>query len=151
LGGEGGTTAVYAMRLMAGQRPIVDTSLGGYNVLWFFSVSGLFEITGPNYLALRLYFFWLCVASGFLVFFIVYGYTRNAWFSAIPSVLVILVPGMIFRNYMPFLGTLNAFLFTRAFVIRHLSWKKSLAWMAVAGGGVGITFLVRIDLGIFCS
>ncbi len=33
LGGEGGTAGVVAMRLLAGQRPIVDTFLG-YNVLW---------------------------------------------------------------------------------------------------------------------
>jgi hypothetical protein len=150
LGGEGGTAGVVAMRLMAGQRPIVDTFLG-YNVLWFFPVAGLFEITGPDYLVLRWYFFAFCTATGLLTYFVVHGYTRNAWYSAIPAVLVILVPGMLFRNYMPFLGILNAFLLTRAFVVRRSGGWKSLVWMLAAGAGLGVTFLFRIDLGIFCT
>lgn len=150
LGGEGGTAGVVAMRLLAGDRPIVDTFLG-YNVMWFFPVAGLFELTGPNYLVLRWYFFAFCTVSGLLTYFIVHGYTRSAWYSAVPALLVILVPGMIFRNYMPFLGVLNAFLLTRAFVMRRDSPWKSLAWMLAAGAGLGLTFLFRIDLGIFCT
>jgi len=138
------------MRLLAGQRPIADTFLG-YNVLWFFPVAGLFEITGPNYLVLRWYFFAFCTASGLLTYFVVHGYTRNAWYSAIPAVMVILVPGMLFRNYMPFLGILNAFLLTRAFAMERASQWKTLAWMLAAGLGLGVTFLFRIDLGIFCT
>lgn len=149
-GGEGGTAGVVAMRLMSGQRPIVDTFLG-YNVMWFLPVAGLFELTGPNYLVLRWYFFAFCTASGLLAYFIVHGYTRNAWFSAIPALLVILVPGMMFRNYMPFLGVLNAFLLTRAFVIWRDSSLKSFAWMLASGAGLGLTYLFRIDLGIFCT
>jgi hypothetical protein len=144
LGGEGGTAGVVAMRLMSGQRPIVDTFLG-YNVLWFFPVAGLFDITGPNYLVLRWYFFAFCTASGLLTYFVVHGYTRHVWYSTIPAVMVILIPGMLFRNYMPFLGILNAFLLTRAFVLR----RGSLAWMLAAGAALGVTFLFRIDLGIF--
>ena len=150
LGGEGGTDGVVAMRLMAGQRPIVDTFLG-YNVMWFFPVAGLFELTGPDYLALRWYFFAFCTVSGLLVYFVVHGYTRNAWYSAVPAVMVILVPGMIFRNYMPFLGVLNALLLTRAFVMRRESRSKTLVWMLAAGAGLGLTFLFRIDIGIFCT
>ncbi|MEI6279158.1 MAG: hypothetical protein WCQ16_07235 [Verrucomicrobiae bacterium] len=150
LGGEGGTAGVVAMRLMAGQRPIVDTFLG-YNVMWFFPVAWMFDLTGPNYLVLRWYFFAFCTVSGLLTYFVVHGYTRNAWYSAIPAVMVIMVPGMLFRNYMPFLGILNAFLLTRAFVMRRASSGKSLAWMLAAGLGLGVTFLFRIDIGIFCT
>ena len=148
LGGEGGTAGVVAQRLMSGQRPFVDTFLG-YNVLWFYPVAWLFEATGPNYLVLRWYFFAFCTASGLLVYFVVHRYSRNAWYSAIPAVLAILVPGMIFRNYLPFLGILNAFLLTRAWVVRRESPARSLAWMLGAGAGLGLTFLFRIDLGIF--
>jgi len=148
LGGEGGTAGVVAMRLMAGQRPIVDTFLG-YNVMWFVPVTWLFDLTGPNYLALRWYFFAFCTASGLLVYFVVFGKTRNAWFSAVPAILAILVPGMLFRNYMPFLGILNAFLLTRAFVLPHAARWKALLWIAAAGAGIGLTFLFRIDLGVF--
>jgi len=150
LGGEGGTAAVVAMRLMDGQRPIVDTFLG-YNVLWFFPVAWLFEITGPDYFALRCYFFAFCVASGLLVYFTVHRYTQSAWYSAIPAVLAILIPGMLFRNYMPFLGILNAYLLTSALVVRRESFVRTLLWVAAAGVGLGLTFLFRIDLGMFCS
>lgn len=150
LGGEGGTAGVVAMRLMSGQRPIVDTFLG-YNVMWFLPVAGLFELTGPDYLVLRWYFFAICTATGLLTYLLVHGYTRSAWFSALPAVLAILVPGMMFRNYMPFLGVLNAFLLTRAFVLRRESSWKTFAWALAAGAGLGLTFLFRIDLGIFCA
>ena len=150
LGGEGGTAGVVAMRLMSGQRPIVDTFLG-YNVMWFLPVAGLFELTGPDYLVLRWYFFAICTASGLLAYFVVLGRTRSAWYSAVPALMVILVPGMIFRNYMPFLGVLNAFLLTRAFVVRRESARKTFAWALAAGAGLGLTFLFRIDLGIFCA
>ena len=148
LGGEGGTAGVVAMRLMSGQRPIVDTFLG-YNVMWFLPVAGLFELTGPDYLVLRWYFFAFCTVTGLLTYFVVCGHTRSAWFSAVPALMVILVPGMIFRNYLPFLGVLNAFLLTRAFVVRRESSRKTFAWMLAAGAGLGLTFLFRIDLGIF--
>lgn len=150
LGGEGGTAGVVAQRLMAGQRPIVDTFLG-YNVLWFSPVAGLFELTGPHYLVLRWYFFAFCTASGLLTYFVVLRFTRHAGYSAIPAILVLLVPGMIFRNYMPFLGMLNAFLLTRAWVVRRRSWPATAAWMLAAGAGLGVTFLFRIDLGIFST
>lgn len=148
LGGEGGTAGVVAMRLLDGQLPFVDTFLG-YNVMWFLPVAGLFELTGPSYLALRWYFFAFCTASGLMTFSLVRGYTKNSWFSALPAVLVILVPGMQFRNYLPFLGVLNALLLTRAFVMRRDSETKTLLWMLAAGAGLGLTFLFRIDLGIF--
>lgn len=145
LGGEGGTAGVVAMRLMEGQRPIVDTFLG-YNVLWFFPIAWLFELTGPNYLVLRGFFFAICLVSAGLVYRVVFNYTKNAWFPAVPCVLAILIPGMMFRNYMPFLGVLNAWLLTSAFVRTS---RRFLLRAAAAGVGLGITFLVRIDLGIF--
>jgi len=150
LGGEGGTAGIVAQRLMAGQRPIVDTFLG-YNVLWFYPVAGLFELTGPNYLVLRWYFFAFCTASGLLTYFVVLRFTRHAGYSAIPAILVILVPGMIFRNYMPFLGILNALLLTGAWVVRRSSRAGTIAWIVAAGAGLGVTFLFRIDLGIFST
>ncbi len=150
LGGEGGTAGVVAMRLMDGQRPIADTFLG-YNVLWFFPIAWIFEITGPNYLVIRWYFFGYCIVTGLIAYFVVFARTRNPWYSAIPALLVILIPGMLFRNYMPFLGMLNAFLLTRAFVVRRNSRRVTLLWMLTAGAGLGLTFLYRIDLGIFCT
>ena len=61
--GEGGTVAIVAMRLLDGQRPIVDTFLG-YNVMWFYPVAWLFKLTGPDYTALRIFFFRFAPATG---------------------------------------------------------------------------------------
>lgn len=148
LGGEGGTTAIIAMRMMEGQRPILDTYLG-YNVLWFWPVVWLFEITGPNYIALRIYFFALCTLSAVLGFLIVRRATGQGWLAVGVGLLLATIPGMIFRNYMGLLPVLNAWALLHAFVwdARHVAvrWVR----FAVAGFVLGATYLVRIDVGIF--
>lgn len=148
LGGEGGTTAVIAMRLMEGQRPIVDTFLG-YNVMWFWPVAWLFEVTGPNYIALSIYFFTICTISAVVGFLIVRRATNAGWLALGVGVVLILIPGMLFRNYMGLLPVLNAWAMLHAFV-----WEPRRPWhrwirFAVAGLVLGLTFLIRIDVGMF--
>jgi len=148
LGGEGGTVAVVAMRLMDGQRPIVDTFLG-YNVMWFYPVAWLFELTGPNYIALRIFFFALCTVTGVLAFFIVRRVTGCGWYATLAALGPVLIPGMIFRNYMGFLVMLNMLLLLQAYVFAQRSALRQRLWMAGAGAALGLTYLVRIDLGTF--
>ncbi|MEI6338401.1 MAG: hypothetical protein WCQ57_07440, partial [Verrucomicrobiota bacterium] len=148
LGGEGGTVAVVAMRLMDGQRPIVDTFLG-YNVMWFYPVAWLFELTGPNYIALRIFFFALCTFTGVLAFFIVRRVTGCGWYATLAALGPVLIPGMIFRNYMGFLVMLNMLLLLQAYVFAQRSALRQRLWMAGAGAALGLTYLVRIDLGTF--
>ena len=81
--GEGGTVAIIAMRLLDGQRPIVDTFLG-YNVMWFYPVAWLFQVTGPDYTALRIFFFALCTVTGILAFFVVRRVTGSGWKVCFP-------------------------------------------------------------------
>jgi len=148
LGGEGGTVAVVAMRLMEGQRPIVDTFLG-YNVMWFYPVAWLFELTGPNYIALRIFFFAICTITGVLAFFVVRRVTGSGWFATLAALGPVLIPGMLFRNYMGFLAVLNMLMLLQAYVFEQRTpWRQRL-WMAGAGAALGLTFLVRIDLGTF--
>lgn len=148
LGGEGGTVAVVAMRLMEGQRPIVDTFLG-YNVMWFFPVAWLFELTGPNYIALRLFFFVLCTITGVTAFFIVRRVTGSGWFATLVALGPVLIPGMIFRNYMGFLAVLNMLMLLQAYVFEQRTSRRQWVWIAGAGAALGLTYLVRIDLGAF--
>lgn len=148
LSGEGGTAAVIALRLLDGQRPIADTFLG-YNVMWFYPVVWLFQVVGPSYVALRMYFFVICTCSGLLAFFTMRRATGLGFLSVGVAALVVLIPGMIFRNYMPFLGLLNMYLFLQAYVFRHKAPAFRLVWMAVAGAGLGLTYLIRVDLGLF--
>ena len=148
LGGEGGTVAVIAMRLMEGQRPIVDTFLG-YNVMWFYPVAWLFELTGPNYIALRIYFFVLCTLTGVLAFYIVRRVSGRGWFATLVALGPVLIPGMMFRNYMGFLAMLNMFVLLEAFVYEQPNRAVRAAWIAAAGAALALTFLIRIDLGAF--
>jgi hypothetical protein len=148
LSGEGGTVALVAMRLLEGQRPIVDTFLG-YNVMWFYPVAWLFQLVGPDYTALRIYFFGLCTLTGVLAFLIVRRVTGSGWFSVLAALGPVLIPGMIFRNYMAFLAMLNMLVLLQAYVFEQPSRLRQIFWMAAAGISLGLTFLMRIDLGTF--
>ena len=146
--GEGGTVALVALRLLDGQRPIVDTFLG-YNVMWFYPVAWLFNLVGPDYTALRLYFFGLCTLTGVLAFLIVRRVTGSGWFSILAALGPVLIPGMIFRNYMAFLAMLNMLVLLQAYVFEQPSRFRQIFWMVAAGISLGLTYLMRIDLGAF--
>ncbi len=151
LGGEGGTEGVIAMRLNEGALPIVDTFLG-YNVMWFYPIAWLFRAVGPDYVALRIYFFAICLAMAVVAFLTVRRVTGQGWLAVGTGLLIVLIPGMLFRNYMGFLPVLNAYLLLQAFVLesrpgRSAAWRW--IWWALAGLGLGLTLLVRVDLGLF--
>ncbi|MCX7868647.1 MAG: hypothetical protein N2322_01735, partial [Terrimicrobiaceae bacterium] len=146
LGGEGGTTAVVAMRLNEGMRPIADTFLG-YNVLWFYPVAWLFRLTGPDYLALRAFFFVVCAVTALLGFLTVRRITGSGLLALLTGLSLVLIPGMMFRNYMGLLGVGNQLAFTLAFLAPPRRPGLRAALMACAGGVVGLTFLVRVEVG----
>lgn len=148
LGGEGGTVAVVAMRLMDGWLPIKETFLG-YNLMWFYPVVWLFEIFGPSYIALRIFFFALCTLTGVMAFFIVRRVTGAGWYATLAALLPVLIPGMLFRNYMAFLAVLNMLTFLHAYVFTQRTAGRQALWMLAAGLSLGLTFLVRVDLGLF--
>ena len=146
--GEGGTVAVIAQRILEGQRPVVDTFLG-YNLLWFLPIVGLFKIFGPNFTAVRLFFFVLCTLTALLGYRAVRRSTGRTWLAVVIGVLLVLVPAMQFRNYMGFLGVANLACLLEVFVLPQSSLRRRLAWAAAAAALLGVTFLIRIDLGIF--
>ncbi len=127
---------------------MVETVLN-YNVLWFFPVAWLFELTGPNYIALRIYFFALCTLTGLMSFFVVRRVTGSGLFSVLVAVCPVLIPGMMFRNYMGFLAVLNMLCLLNAWVFEQRTRRRQFVWMAISGAAVGVTYLVRIDLGAF--
>ncbi|MGH8048883.1 MAG: hypothetical protein ACREKL_16700 [Chthoniobacterales bacterium] len=150
LGGEGGTVAVNAIRLNEGWLPIKDTTLN-YNVLWFYPVAWLFKITGPDYIALRIYFFALCLAAGLMGFLIVRRVTGLGWYALGAGLLIVAIPGMQFRNYVGLLPLLNAWVLLHAFVLAPRPGMRKWLWFACAGLVLGLTFLVRIEEGMFFS
>ncbi len=148
LGGEGGTNAVIAMRLIEGQRPIADTFLG-YNVMWFYPLVWLFQSVGPDFTAMRIFFYVLSAVTGVIAFGTVRRVTGQAWLALGCGVLVILLPGMLFRNYMGLLPVLNGFVLLSAFVFEASTPGRRFGWYVVAGLTLGWTFLTRIDVGVF--
>lgn len=144
---EGGTVALGAQRLLNGERPLVDVTLN-YNVLWFYPVVALFKMFGVNFVLMRAYFLALSALAALLAFFAVNRAGRQPWIALAVAVLCLLVPGMIFKNYIPLLVIANSLLLLRAALTAPGS-ARSYAWVAGGGVLVGITFLIRIDLGLF--
>ena len=153
LSGEEGIAAVVAQRLNAGERPIVDTFLG-YNVGWFYPIAWLFKLAGPNYLILRTYFFLLGILSGLTTYLTIRLVTRKGLIAAGTGLLVILMPGVIGRNYMGLLGILGMLTILGVFLIpshKRLAHPLQLLWMIAAGVSISLAWLIRIDLGFFQS
>jgi hypothetical protein len=147
LAGEGGTIAVIAQRIDEGQRPLVDTFLG-YNVLWFYPIVWLFRITGPNFIVVRVFFFVVSILAGLIGYRTVSRVTGRVVLGMMAGLVIILIPGMQFRNYMALLGVLNVMFLLEAFVLQQRRSEIRLAWIFGAGVVVAVTFLIRIDLGI---
>ena len=144
---EGGTVALGAQRLLNGERPIVDVTLN-YNVLWFYPVVALFKWFGVNFVLMRAYFLALSAVAALLAFFAVNRAGRAPWIAFAVALLCVLVPGMIFKNYIPLLVIANSSLLMRAALTAP---RTNRSFLLVASGGVlvGLTFLIRIDLGLF--
>lgn len=149
LRGEGGTVAVIAQRILEGERPLADTFLG-YNLFWFYPIVGLFAITGPNFLDVRLFFYLLSIITGVLGYRAVWRVTGRPLLSILAAVVIILIPGMQFRTYMGLLAVGNLYLFLEVFALEN-SHRWRLLWLIGSGLFLGFTFLVRIDLGILFS
>ncbi len=143
---EGGTAAFTAMRLLAGEAPVRDVELG-YNVGWFFPVVALFKVTGVNFLVMRAYFFALSTITALLGWTLVRRLTRNDWLALGGGLALVAFPGSQFKNYNPLLCVANMLCVVNA----ALAFGASAAnvWRRLALGGVvlGITLLIRIDLG----
>jgi hypothetical protein len=59
----------------------------------------------------------------------------------VAGMVILLIPGTQFRNYMGLLGVLNAMFLLEAFVLEHRRSDKRLAWIFGAGIVLGSVFL----------
>lgn len=146
---EGGTVALVCARLLAGERPWVDVSLGGYNLLWYLPVVWLYKVMGVSFIGLRAYSFALSLVASVAAFAIVFRASRKPWLAFLTALMTVLVPGMTFKNYMPFLALVNTAILLHFVLLERVADKKW--WSILAGGAafLGLTFLIRIDLGTF--
>lgn len=148
LSGEEGVAGMIAQRLNAGERPFVDTFLG-YNLGWFYPIAWLFKVTGPNYLVMRVYFFFLGFLAGIAAYTTVWITTRRNLLAFATGLLVILMPGVIGRNYMALLGMLGILTILGAFILPARRKIHRLLWIVAASLAISLTWLIRIDLGFF--
>ena len=148
LSGEEGVAAVIAQRLNSGQLPIVDTFLG-YNVGWFYPIAFLFKVTGPNYLVMRAFFFLIALLAGMAAYASAWLVSRRTGLSFLAGILVTMMPGVIGRNYMGFLGVLGTLTLLGVFVITPRKTFSHIVWMVALSASISLTWLIRIDLGVF--
>jgi hypothetical protein len=143
---EGGTAALIAARMLAGEVPYKDVELG-YNVGWFWPIVGLFKVGGVNFVAMRGYFFALSTLCALWGWAVVRKVTRREWIAILAGFALVIFPGSQFKNYIPMLCVVN----TLALVSAALGADASAAgfWRRIILGGIvlGITFLIRIDIG----
>lgn len=146
---EGGTIALVAQRLLEGERPFKEVVLG-YNVMWFYPVVALFKVVGVHFVLMRAYFLALSALAAVLAFFAVEKVSRRPWFAFLVALLPLLVPGMTFKNYMPLLAIANTLCLLHV-ALAPLNTREIAIKTVIGGAVLGLTFLIRIDLGIFFS
>jgi hypothetical protein len=144
LTGEQGSNALIAMRILDGERPIADMFIG-YNLLWFYPLVGIFALLGPHWLAMRIYFLVLAAVTALLGYALVRRVTGLAWAALLTGLFMVLMPGAIFRNYLGFIGILAATVLLRGYVLPAATPAKQIGWMALAGAGLAVCFLIRIE------
>ncbi|MDB6174866.1 MAG: hypothetical protein JWL59_4177 [Chthoniobacteraceae bacterium] len=137
-----GSVMLLSQRILQGERPLTDLMLG-YNILWFYPISGLFWLFGVSLVAMRIYFFSLALITALLGYSIVCRITGHRLYAFIVGLLLVAYPGTSYRVYLPFLVMVNGYCLLR--LIRDNGWL----WVTAGATVLGLTFLVRVDVGIF--
>ena len=145
---EGGTVCLIAQRFLAGERPWVDFE-PGYNIGWFYPVVWLFHFTGVNYLAARAFFFALATITALLGCAIVTRISGSRWLGLAIGLILVVLPGSQFKDYIPLAEAANTaclILMTRTNPASAGRWLGSVIFGGLA---LGLTLLVRVELGFF--
>ncbi len=147
---EGGTAAFIAMRMLGGEAAYREIELG-YNVGWFWPIVGLFKTFGVNFLLMRGYFFALSAIAAICGWAIVRRVTGNEWLALFIGLLLVVFPGSQFKNYIPLVCLANGLGLVHVAAVR--SDTRARFWSGIFMGGIvlGITFLIRIDIGYLCA
>ena len=145
---EGGTACLVAQRLLAGERPWEDVELG-YNLGWFMPLVALFKVTGVNYLAARAWFLTLATLTALLGYNIVSRVSGRRWLGLSVGLLLVVLPGSQFKNYIPLAEAANTACIFAALAVLPAVSRRWLLAVALGGLVLGLTFLVRVELGIF--
>ncbi len=160
---EGGTVAVLSKRLLEGQRPFLEVELG-YNVLWFYPVVGLFKIFGVSFVLLRAYCFALSTITAVFGFFAIDRVTRRPWFAFLVGLLLVLIPGSTFKNYIPLMAVANICCLLQYVLAgwevpagpmeemaSPLESRVPWRWLFRGALVLGVTWLIRVEIGNFAT
>jgi hypothetical protein len=147
---ESGTACLIAQRLMQGERPWVDFE-PGYNLGWFYPLVGIFHFTGVNFLAARAWFFLLSTITALLGYAIVTRSTGSRWAGMAAGLLLVIFPGSQFKNYIPLGEAANTACLLYFLFIPPGERRRRLVALALDGIVLGLTFMVRVELGYFFS
>jgi hypothetical protein len=144
MNGEAGSNVLIAIRIKEGWLPVKDMFIG-YNLMWFYPLTWIFSLTGPHLLATQIYFMILSALSGMLGYFLLRKATGWVWLALTCGILMLLMPGAIFRNYMGFIGSLSSFCLVKAYVLDAGSMRRQCFWMGLAGAAISLCYLIRIE------
>jgi hypothetical protein len=146
---DDGSVLLLSQRLLEGERPIKDLMLG-YNVLWFYPITGLFHLFGPSLVLARVWFFALATFTALFGYALVAKVSGNRWMAFVTGVLLVLFPGTTNKTYIPLMIVANMWLLVQ-FITSAPRTRARRSWAAIGGIAVGLSLLIRVDIGIFLT
>ena len=147
---EGGTACLITQRLMQGERPWIDFE-PGYNIGWYYPLIAIFKITGVNYLAARAWFFALSTITALLGCFTVTRISGSRLLGLGVGLALIALPGSQFKNYIPLAQAANTACLVALVFVPPAATRRWFGGVAIGGVVLGLTYLLRIELGFFFS
>lgn len=145
---ESGTAVLIAQRLMQGERPWVDVDTG-YNIGWFYPLVAIFKFTGVNLVVARAWFFLLSTITALLGYGIVTRVTGSRWLGLAVGLVLVALPGSQFKNYIPLCEAANLACLLALLAVEPGLTRKWLGRLAFGGVVLGLTFLLRVEIGFF--
>lgn len=141
-----GSAALLSLRILRGERPFTDLTLG-YNVLWFYPITAIFALIGPNFVAMKAWFFILATVTAVTGFFTVKKVTHSRWMALAVGLALVLLPGSPYKSYIPLIVVAN--MWAMAQLACDSPSLRRLAVNAGIGGAVlGLGYLIRVDVGM---
>lgn len=139
-----GSVALLSLRILQGERPFIDLTLG-YNVLWFYPITGLFALIGPNFVAMKVWFFALAAVTALAGYFTVKKVTGSRWVALAAGLALVLLPGSPYKTYIPLIIVANMLCMSRL-VLDSATTRRLAMNSAIGGAALGLGYLIRIDV-----
>ena len=142
--GDEGSLLVFSQRLLEGETPYTELSLG-YGPFWYMPVVGLFAVTGVHLVAARVLFFAVAVLTALLGYGTVRRFRGDPFVAATAAGVLLAVPGILHKVFIP-LSIVGAMACVSWIHLdrRPPGWKPGFVAALVAT----VIWLARPDLGL---